>query len=55
MNYRKQKLVVPLEKKYIDALPLLSKMKIKHALDRKIKSSKKEFTTCSQMQGKYLC
>lgn len=41
-EYRKQKLVVPLEKKYIDALTMVIEDENKYALERKIKLLKGE-------------
>jgi RNA polymerase sigma-70 factor (ECF subfamily) len=41
-EYRKQKLVVPLEKKYIDALTTIVENEDEHALERKIKLIKRE-------------
>jgi RNA polymerase sigma-70 factor (ECF subfamily) len=41
-EYRKQKLVVSLEKKYIDALTIIVENEDQHALDRKINLVKKE-------------
>ena len=40
-EYRKQKLVVPLEKKYIDALTTMMENEDEHALERKIKLVKR--------------